>query len=514
MTDKRVDPGLIDTDAETDSVSQPDMAAPMAAVFAWLDAPPLLTATDELAPLLAHLQTLRQSQATPQQRASALGRLYARSITVLKTLLPLLTATAQPIPIPRKTRQLARNLQNLLRPLAEELFATSVQSDVQQSNDLRQEQDILLWRCLNVLAKHLMISNLTASPASGGIWRLLHQAYDTARRFGLVGNTPEGATCSLQNAYYSAILLGCAQPTSFTSREIDFVAAYLEHAVDLIDLTHEDATQATFWIDPLHDAAAMPLSRKAAPPDKRVFYFSCARIAEQLKKQLNLLENGGSPQQINLPDFAGTPAGRGVLRRLIAYWGEPVKRRFPRRRQNYRAVLCSGLHNLWRLFQDGQEATAETSSWMVTNESPDGYAIMHVSDKTGDISVGDIAAIRIESSPEWQVCIVRWALSENQEHLELGLQILATRAEPALLGLPAEISANSRLSVLVLPKIQALHTSEMLVVPSGSLENRPLKLILLVEKKNIEIREMKSTHLDEQNSRIDVFSIEPDSLPS
>lgn len=30
-----------------------------------------------------------------------------------------------------------------------------------------------------------------------------------------------------------------------------------------------------------------------------------------------------------------------------------------------------------------------------------------------------------------KVCIIRWALSENQEHLELGLQILATDAVPA-----------------------------------------------------------------------------------
>ena len=202
------------------------------------------------------------------------------------------------------------------------------------------------------------------------------------------------------------------------------------------------------------------------------------------------------------------------MRRLIVPSGEPGKRRFPRRRQNYRAVLCSGLHNLWHLFQEGEAAAVDTSSGMITNESPDGYAVMHVSGKIGDISVGDVTAIKIWADSAWQGCIVRWALSENQEHLELGLQILATRAVPALLALPAEINTLSRVSVLVLPKIQALHSSEMLVVPSGALENQPLKLVLVIEMDNIEVREMKSTHLDEQNSQIEVFSIEPDSLPS
>ncbi len=110
--------------------------------------------------------------------------------------------------------------------------------------------------------------------------------------------------------------------------------------------------------------------------------------------------------------------------------------------------------------------------------------------------------------------MVRWALSENQEHLELGLQILATRAVPAHLARPSETGTTVRLPVLILPEIRALHSTEMLVIPTGTLENQPLKLVLVLEKENLEVREVKSTHLDEQNSHIEIFSIEPDTLPS
>jgi hypothetical protein len=174
--------------------------------------------------------------------------------------------------------------------------------------------------------------------------------------------------------------------------------------------------------------------------------------------------------------------------------------------------LCAGLGNLWTLFQDGDAALVETSSWMVTNESPDGYAVMHVSGKTGTMSVGDVTAIRTESGEDWQICIVRWALSENQEHLEFGLQILATHAVPAFLAVPANADADDsrRLSVLILPEIPALRATEMLVVPSGALNNQRKNFVLVVEKDNLEVREMRSTHLDERNSQIEVFSIEPD----
>lgn len=506
MTDIPVDSGR----SEVGALSQPAMVD----LFAWLDSPPLLNAADELTPLLGHLQTLRDSQATPQQRVSALERLYSRGMSVTGTLLPSLSGIDLSIPIPRRTRQLTRSLQDLLRVLANDLFATLDAEDTQKYVELGQDQSLAFWRCLNVLAKHLAISSLVSSPAGSGIWRQLHQVYAKARHLGLAAFTPEGTASTLQTVYFSAVLLGCAQPSSFTTREIAFIIAYLDRSVDLIDSTTDTETPAKFWIDPSSDAAAMPCSRKTAPPDTQVFCFSCDRLAVQLRKQLALLESGGSPQQINLPEFSSTPAGRGVMRRLAIYWGNPGKRRFPRRRQNHRAALCSGLQGLWRLFQEGDVAAIETSNWMITNESPDGYALMHVSGKAGEITVGDIAGIRIGPEGTWQICIVRWALSENQEHMELGLQVLATRAVPALLALPAEIDTLGRLSVLILPKIQALHSSEMLVVPSGALENRPLKLVLVVEKGNLEIREMKSTHLDEQNSKIEVFSVEPDTLVS
>ncbi|MBK7423184.1 MAG: hypothetical protein IPJ48_08840 [Propionivibrio sp.] len=506
MTDSLLDSDGIDSTA----FSQKGLHA----ISSWLDAPPPINTTDDLLPLLSHLATLRASRVTPEQRASMLERLYLRSISVLTTLLPALSSVALPIPITRKTRQLIRSLQDLLRTLAEDLLAAPNRDDGEQAPNQRQISGLTLWRSLYALAQHLLISNLAASPAGIGIWQQLHQTYDTAHRLDLVSHTPEGASGTLQNIYFSAILLACAQPASFTSREVDFVAAYLERFADRIDSTPSTSSKApaVFWIDPARDAAAFACSRKSAPPETSVLYFSCARLAALLREQLAALEAGDTPRQINLPDFAGTPAGRGVLRRLITYWGEPGKRRFPRRRQNYRSVLCVGLDSLWRLFQEGDEAGIETSSWMITNESPDGYAVMHVSGKTVGMSVGDVTAMRTESGENWQICIVRWALSENQEHIELGLQILATRAVPAFLAQPAEASNSGHLSVLILPEIQALRATEMLVVPSGALDNQPGKLILVVEKENIEIREMKSIHLDEQNSQIEVFSNEPDSL--
>ena len=471
-------------------------------LFNWLDSPPAKPA-DELAQLHRQLGAWRASPLGGEQRALTLGRIYARSMSTVSSILAALSDGVLPIPIPRRTRQLVRSLQLLLRTLADELQATV---DAQPTG---MPPELALWQILHALAQHLLVSSLVASPAGVGVWRQLHRAYATVRRLGLTDAESPDGRATLQDVYYSAVLLGCAQPASFTSNEINFIATYLARfAAGVEPDLHGEPSPTAFWIDPTRDAAAYACARNTPPPDTTVHYFSGARLAQQLRQQLVELEAGAPAKTIGLPDFADSPAGRGVLRRLINYWGDPGKRRFPRRRQNYRALLCCGLANLWQLFQHGEEALPATSNWMIVNESPDGYAFMHVSGKTGELSIGDVAAIRTESGKAWQICIVRWALSENQEHLELGLQILATRAVPALLARPGERHDRQLLPVLVLPEIRALRAGEMLLAPSATLRQLPSSLVLVVEQHNVAVREVRATRVNEQNSRIAIFSIE------
>lgn len=150
---------------------------------------------------------------------------------------------------------------------------------------------------------------------------------------------------------------------------------------------------------------------------------------------------------------------------------------------------------------------------MTTNQSPDGYALMHLAGKTGRLTAGDIVALRLEDGHEWQVCIVRWALSENPEHLEIGLQVLATQATAATLALPERDGAAALRRVLVLPKLLPLRPTETMVTPSGVTREGGDKLILVIERHNIELRQIRAAHLDEQTSSVEVVAIEPHELP-
>jgi len=506
-------PIMTDSPSETSRSPQPDNNdAALNTVAAWLDAPAPLNAADELPALLSYLAILRSAEVSPARSNVLLNRLYERVVEVNDALLPLLREGTLPIPLPRKTRLMLRNLQDVLQALSDDFLSAARNYAPVEKTDAGQ----LFWRSLNVQSLLLSISHLTAAPAAKGAWQQLHQTYERAVQKGMTEHTPGNSERSLEKLYFSALLLGGAQPATFTSKEVDFTADLLDRLIDQVDVSRpaQPDDTAAFWIESGRDAPATACARKAPPPATDVRIFSCRPLADRIKTQLGELETGKKAADLGLPDFADTVAGRGVLRRLASYWGEPGKRRFPRRRQNYRAVLCLGLDNVWRLFRDGGNALVDTSSWMIINESPDGYAVMHVSGKTGILSVGDVLAIRTESGESWQTCIVRWALSENQEHLELGLQILSTQSMPAVLAQPSITGDRARRPVLVLPKATALRDSEWIVAASGALNGHDDNFVLVIEKGNIEVREARRTELKEQNGLIEVFVIEPVNLPA
>ena len=484
--------------------------ADLRSIKAWLAAPQSENPIKDLEPLLDYLSRFHSLGLPAQQRFDLLTQLQQRTSAVADQTLP--TFEDITLPIPRKTRQIVRKLQDILQNLADHLLSQLDDPEVTERLTLA-ETGILLWQALRALSQHVLISCLTASSAGAGLWLKLHETFRKAVHLGVSQFIPSSTTSSLQDVYYGAILLGCAQPASFSSQEIRFIADYLERFASQIEpLGPEQASRATFWIDPLRDAPAQAKTRRPLPQEPATAVFSCARLAALIDNQLAALTAGGSPEQLSLPPLAATPTGIGVLHRLKSHWGDPLKRRFPRRRQNYRVVLCAGLDDLWHLFHDHEQRSIETSGWMITNESPDGYAVMHVMGKMNDALVGDVVAIRSETGRHWQVCIIRWALSENQEHLELGLQILSTKAIPATLTQIDNAGANKRNTVLILPSIPPLRPHEVLIVASGFLDRQPNKLILMIERDNVEIREVRPVNSDgnELNSRIELVSIEPD----
>lgn len=450
------------------------------------------------------LQALKEAPLPPEQHFKLLEILFACLSSRLETHIAQVSGAS--IPLTRKIRQQVNTLQDLLDKFSlayEEASKTLLHNTATHENDPAQA----LERAAFCLHKHLYISYLVAAPGGLGIWKRLHGIFQLSLEHGPKPLQPYG----------EALLLACAQPASFSSGELDFIAGYAHPRANTLQLSDQPPQDmdGVFWIDLSRDFPAFALTRRKPPPEYQVFYFSCRPIAQLAEADLNALSRGQTAASLQLPDLAASPAGKGTLRRLVAFWGNPGKRRFPRRRQSHRATLCTGLNQIWRMLQTPDDVTEEDfSQWMITNESPDGYALMHLHGKAGRIQVGDIVAIQAEteqgSTGQWLICLVRWAISENPQHIEIGLQALAPDAIPSRLAIPSDPAHNGQIPTLLLPELPPLRNQPILVVPAGAINDQSHQLLLLIEKTNLEIRQVRALELNEQTGIVEAFTIEAD----
>ncbi|WP_153115275.1 hypothetical protein [Rhodocyclus tenuis] len=499
------DPAAATTGGATDEISC------LRAIADWLNVRHPAQPRDELEALRGHLLALREIAATNDERAALLERLFDRALPLINALTPSLLD--HELPLPRSTGRTLRVMHELLWQLAADLPAASALGDAAHDGEAATaaiRSGGALWRSVDALARHLLLSYLTASPASSGVWLALHQRHVQAVRLGLAEHIPAAATRSLRQVYNAALLVACAHPAALTAREISFVAAFAERFAGQVDAPSAQAPagSATFWIDPLRDQPPAPLARRAPPPDSGALFFSCAALATLVERHMTAA--GDATIDTSLPVTAITPEQRGTLRHLLNCWGAPRKRRFLRRRQSSRAQLCAGLTAVIAALR-GQDS-APLSDWMIINESPDGYAVMHVGGDSGPLAVGEVVAVRCSEDDSgkdrhWQIAMVRWAISENPEHLELGLQIVAPLALPALLALPA---SGTTQAALLLPAAPPLHERTKLLIAAAALPAVEEKLIVVVDSGRVDVRELHIAHTEELTPSLALFAVQAD----
>ena len=482
-------------------------------IVEWLAAAHGATKLSDVPALRKHLETLRVASLSAARRVQLLDFLYDHSVRVVAAILPALRNI--PLPVSRRSRQDIRGAQDLLESLSRDYMDVLSCSFALGSDDPLRAPEMPLWRAVHCLSLHLQMSHLAGAPAEVGLWRMLHDAHASACRYQLKDKRVPRQECTLEELYLASVLIGCCQPASFSAVELEFIAEYVKVCVESVSLSNEapSGREGIFWIDPQRDVPAQALSRRTPPPETPVLFFACDTVARRAKDHLDALENGCTSNQLDLPLFAETPAGRGVLRRLVARWGRPPKRKFPRRRHSSRAQLCAGLGELWHLLDTPGKSPASPSEWMIINESPEGWALMHLSGRTEHLRVGDLVAIRTEvenDTPEdgWHICIVRWALSENPEHIEVGIQILAPTALPAVFAVTGNASGLEQGEALLLPRIPPLRQTEALAVPPGLLGARSETFTLVVGREHVVVREVRTTGVCEQTANVEIFSVE------
>jgi len=329
-------------------------------------------------------------------------------------------------------------------------------------------------RAMQMLAQRLKLGYRMYATNPKSVWLELHELYQFALRRGLAGRSLiDGGETPLA-IYRGALLLAFAEPLKLMQGDLDRVAAWLERfgtKATLAPAGQQKSGQGLFLLKSQRDLPGYALSKRHHPvPQGHDLLLNTLPLAEHLLDQLARLSAGESAESLGLPPEANDSAFRDLMGRLVKHWGAVPNRRFTRLRTHARVEVCVGIRGIWEFLNSRGATKPGNGEWMVTNESPRGFALMHVKGPIEPIRVGEVVGLRTRDSNTCHICVVRWVLSDNPEHLELGLEELAPTARPVSIR-KTRGGAQESERVLLLPEVPSLNQAPAILAPLFALDS-------------------------------------------
>ncbi|MFO1364665.1 MAG: hypothetical protein U1F45_19775 [Burkholderiales bacterium] len=329
-------------------------------------------------------------------------------------------------------------------------------------------------RAMQMLAQRLKLGYRMYATNPKSVWLELHELYQFALRRGLAQRALEEGGETPLTVYRDALLVAFSEPLKLMQGDLDRVLAWLEkfgHLAAIGPAGQQKTGQGLFLIKSQRDVPGYALSKRHHPlPQGHDLLLNTLPLAETLLDQMARLAAGETPASLGLAADAADPAFRDLMARLVKHWGAVPNRRFTRLRTHARVEICVGIRGIWEFLNSRGVARTPTGEWMVTNESPRGFALMHVKGAMEPIRVGEVIGLRTRDSQTCHICVVRWVLSDNPEHLELGLEELAPTARAVSIR-KTRGAAQDAEHVLLLPEVPALNQAPAILAPLFPLDS-------------------------------------------
>ena len=288
---------------------------------------------------------------------------------------------------------------------------------------------------------------------------------------------PNRTSPSVEREYAAALLFALADPGRLPRPSLAaahaFIAGLAPRARIEAATTAEagDNTSCRFLLIADKGRPAQPLANveedKAQAPHGLVL--DCSAVIPEIER---LIAAGAEAAPLPLE----------IMRLLHDAWSAAATapRRFSRTQFKPRIDMITGLPAILRLLSgrtlgrrqsdDAHGDEQDASEWLVINESPDGFGIQHLSGEAPALDIGDLVLLRPREHGKIHICLVRRSNHAGREHLELGVQLLSSKATP--LPLPSEDILAMGQQGLLLPRLPAFGNAAGLITAAGALTSQ------------------------------------------
>jgi hypothetical protein len=496
-------------------MSQPDPRiqdpAALQEALAWLGAPPAADGLHDLSPMRKHLAAIAHIGIPPLQHIKILELFETRAKLASEAVRPLLLDAT--LPVPKQVRVVAQGLMQVHRAIAGGYLSAVREAPTEKfKGRTRTPARVCAWGLANLLQEYEIAQFTSATPTTD-FWGQAEALYRLA--IGRDGDGQSGAN-EAASLMKTLLAMAAAQPEGFSPREVAFLSIYLRDHAGGVEIRDTPTTKEDddYWLDAVHGFVPTATVRRRATT-AAVLHFRCAEVSRLAREHLSLLGSGEWPESLGLPRDALSADYRDVLARAAIQWENPRTRKTNRRRHGCRVQVCTQLGRLWQLDGQGKdlaEIELASSEWMVLNESPSGYAIMHVAGELAGLVAGSAIGLRITADKPWNICIVRWARSDNPEHIELGLEVVAPQAEAVRIARRVSNGEAAPQPAMLLPPLPAIGRGEALLTARGCFA--PGHFTLLKEAAGrLTIVECAASHLQMHTACVEIFEFERVRVP-
>jgi hypothetical protein len=463
------------------------------AVKAWLVSLPPANLLDTSRAIFDALTTLNRVKLPIDDRLKLLEH-YQVAVDLLDAPLEA-SYTSAALPAKEKNKQTAVLARNLQLELANGYkLALLERANARFGFGARQIPE-LIQKLLLVYQKLLWVCCKSYSPVPTGVWTEAHSLFHHAIQHKLIDQpeSPDQPAKTIGGVYKQILLLALSDPYRYHPAEHDKINDLIKSYGSAAQFQPLGKTPnpAGFFLVRL-DSDAPPSFLGQKPFDvqaSNAILLDTMDMAKLLHKALHSVEQ----KLATTSDKVKAQAWIDLLRRVTRQWSIAPKRVFQRISANSSVAVTGGLRMtafhvngarpmLQPVILDGTVLEGEgpvtlggtqygaPDEWMVLNESPGGYAMrLKPVPQNCVYRVGDIVGLRAHGQPTWMLGCIRWLqTSAEGDAIEIGVQILAPKGEPAMVRPSITHTDASFQPCLLLPEVSALKQPPLIVAPRGT----------------------------------------------
>lgn len=429
-------------------------------------------------------------------------------------------------PLQPKTQRIATLAETLYSEMA--LGYKTAIEDMLAGNFLTRDNKALtqqIHRAVRYTSQGIITSYQVYAPHRQDSWRELHQLYlfaaDKKIHQDMVHDehNTHMSESSIARVYKQILLLALASPYRLRQGEAETIYSVLIRwagHVHILPYNHPEASEALFVIHMDSDEAPDYQSFSHRDCDNtQCCLVDTRQLSRVLQEEYEQLKGGKAAGQLSSE----------LLFRLICAWGTAPKRHFNRtsttnlidivvgttmlhhvlskelgdtelmgKRATYesKAVVSANQprkDDIWNIYaanksqklideynqvvkkaKKNDQAAAPTlriQQWEVRNESAGGYRLCLGNNPESKVQVGELLGLRPKTEEQvWGIGVVRWLRQSAELGLEVGVQILAPQARPAMVKNEQAGGRASELQyALLLPETQATKQPASIITP-------------------------------------------------